>query len=155
MVSEPNDIILRTGFVTTVHQSWVPRKMRSSNLTSGRPNFVRILDGSARLEYTRPLMFQFSTRIGMASMHFLLFSWTWNLWEWVFYFSYLPDLSIKWHSLSSMLPSFVGLGLESYSWMATLFIPKLKRWPWFITSATSHLVRSLRVLYWYVIVYCY
>ena len=76
------------GFDTQRHDTatwvrykfWVSSKATSSNQTL---NFVRKSDGWARPDFTRVLMFQFFTRIGVVSIHFLQSSSTQSLWRWV------------------------------------------------------------------------
>ena len=149
MASILNDIILQTGFITTAPRFWVPVRATSSNQRSGWPNFVRRLDGWARPGCTLVLMFQSFIRIGVVSTRFLQPSSTQSLWVWVLFF--IPtfwgtDLLHRF-----MSSSFMVLMLESISWMARMFIPKLRQWPKSIISATLHQVPSLHVLYLYVI----
>ena len=149
MASIRNDIILQTGFITAAPWFWVPVRVTSSNQTSGWPNFVRRLDGWVRLGCTQALMFQSFIRIGMVSTPFLLPFSTQSLWVWVPFF--IPTFWRTELLHRFMSPSFMVLRLESISWIARLFIPKLKWWPESIISATLHQVPLLHVLYLYVI----
>ena len=152
MASTLNGIILRTGFVTIALRFWVPARVTSSNQMSGWPNSVRILDGWARTGFTQALMFQSFIRIGLVSTHFLLPSSTRSLWVWVLLFIPTTFWGTDSESLHRfMSPSFVVLRPEGISWLARLFILKLRRWPAFIIFATLHQVPLLHPLYLYVI----